>query len=268
MYEAFAGIAQQHGFPPDLPKPEIATYFMMSMIAAPSYWSRLAEVDGKIVGSVFLSESDSIRGVGPITIDPASQGQGVGRRLMEAVVERGQGAPGLRLMQDSFNMRSLSLYASLGFEVKEPTVVVRGKLKSSPLPGWTVRPMQPTDFEECAELCEEVHGFDRLQELGHIAPPALPYVALRDGRITAYASAPNFWIMGHGVAESEEDMRALLLGFSAAQEDPVSILLPIRQASFFRWCLAEGLRAIKPMNLMAIGEYNEPDGCWFPSVVY
>jgi hypothetical protein len=35
-----------------------------------------------------------------------------------------------------------------------------------------------------------------------------------------------------------------------------------------RWGLEEGLRLVKPMNLMALGEYQEPRGSWFPSVLY
>jgi hypothetical protein len=50
--------------------------------------------------------------------------------------------------------------------------------------------------------------------------------------------------------------------------DPLSFLLPTPQASFFRWCLSEGLRAVKPMTLMAMGSYQEPEGCYFPSVLY
>jgi hypothetical protein len=75
--------------------------------------------------------------------------------------------------------------------------------------------------------------------------------------------------MAHGVAESEEDMQGLLLGVAAARPEPVWFLLPTRQAGFFRWCLSEKLRVIKPMTLMAMGEYTEPvRGCWFPSVFY
>ena len=37
-----------------------------------------------------------------------------------AEMERGEGAPGIRLLQDAFHMRSLSLYETLGFDVKEP----------------------------------------------------------------------------------------------------------------------------------------------------
>ena len=32
--------------------------------------------------------------------------------------------------------------------------------------------------------------------------------------------------------------------------------------------LEEGLRLQKPMNLMAVGDYREPRGSWFPSVLY
>ena len=40
------------------------------------------------------------------------------------------------------------------------------------------------------------------------------------------------------------------------------------RAGLLRWCLEEGLRLQKPMNLMAVGDYREPRGSWFPSVVY
>jgi len=62
-----------------------------------------------VVGSNFLAESD-----GPITVDPSFQGGRVGRQLMEAVLDRGQDAIGVRLVQDSFNTRSVALYARLG----------------------------------------------------------------------------------------------------------------------------------------------------------
>ena len=50
-------------------------------------------------------------------------------------------------------------------------------------------------------------------------------------------------------------------------EDPIEFLVPLR-SRLFRWSLREGLRVVKPMNLMALGEYQEPRGSWFPSVLY
>ena len=83
----------------------------------------------------------------------------------------------------------------------------------------------------------------------------------------AYASTVTFWPMAYGVAENEEDMKALLLGASAAADEPLALLVPI-ESGLFRWSLEQGLRAVKPMNVMALGEYQEPRGSWFPSVIY
>ena len=120
--------------------------------------------------------------------------------------------------------------------------------------------------EPCAELCRKTHGFDRLNELKNM-PPFLPsFVVIRDGRLTAYTSAPHFWPLNHAVAETEEDMQSLLLG--VGNLSPISFLLPTRQTSLFRWCLKHRMRVIKPLTLMAMGEYHQPRGCYLPSVGY
>ena len=77
----------------------------------------------------------------------------------------------------------------------------------------------------------------------------------------------TFWPMNHGVAETEDDMKALLQGAGEAVEQTLGLLVPLR-SGLFRWCLEEGLRLVKPMNLMALGDYQEPRGTWFPSVLY
>ena len=61
--------------------------------------------------------------------------------------------------------------------------------------------------------------------------------------------------------------RGFLQGAAAAVERPIAFLVPLR-TGLFRWCLGEGLRLVKPMNLMALGEYREPSGAWLPSVLY
>jgi GNAT superfamily N-acetyltransferase len=267
VFDAFAGIDDHHRFPRDFPALEAATGFMEIWVPHPSVWGVVAEIDGRIVGCNFLDERDPIRGVGPNTVDPECQNAGVGRKLTAAVIERGQGAPGIRLLQGAFNMRSLSIYESLGFDVKEPVAVITGKPRSDPVRGVGVRPLEEGDLDECGALCEKVHGFDRTNELRDSIQAFAPFVAVRDGRIAAYASSVTFWPLNHGVAESEDDMKALLRGAAVAVEEPLAFLVPLR-TGLFRWCLQEGLRLVKPLNLMAIGEYQEPAGSWFPSVLY
>ena len=247
LFDAFGSFHDHHRFPRDFPVLEAAVGMMGMSIPHPSIWGVVAEIDGRIVGSNFLDERDPIKGVGPITVDPDCQNVGVGRKLMEAVMERGQGARGIRLLQDAFNLRSLSLYASLGFEVKEPVVVVGGKPRSGPAQGVDVRPLKESDLDECEALCRKVHGFERTNELRDSIRAFAAFAALRDGRIAAYASSVTFWPLNHGVAQSEDDMTALLQGAAAAVDEPLAFLVPLR-SGLVRWCLEEGLRLVKPMN--------------------
>ena len=270
IYEAFSRLAERHHFPPDFPSPEAGVEMARGFVAHLSVFGVVAEHDGRVIGSNFLTEFDEIRAVGPITVDPASQARGVGRRLMEAVMERAAGAAGVRLVQDAFNTASMSLYASLGFDAREPLAVVRGvpTNRRAAAAGVEVRAMRDEDLPGCAELCRKVHGVERTGELRLTIGRLGSTVLLRGGRVAAYASAPRFWVLNHGVAETEEDMRSLLLGAGATSAEPLSFLLPIRQAGFFRWCLSEGFRVVKPMTLMTVGKYQEPRGCYFPSVLY
>ena len=266
-FEAFVGVADHHRFARDFPSCEFTEGMMQNFLSSPSTWGVVAHLDGRVVGSNFLHEGDPIAGVGPISVDPDHQDGGVGRRLMEAVIERGSSRRGTRLLQDAFNMRSLSLYASLDFELREPVVVMSGKPASGPVEGVEVRPPREADLQACDALCRRVHGIERTNELRMAMQAFAPFVAVRDGGVAAYATAFSFWPMAHGVAETDEDLQALLLGAAAALDEPLAILVPMR-SRLFAWCLAEGLRSVKPMNLMTLGFYQEPQGTWFPSVLY
>jgi GNAT superfamily N-acetyltransferase len=268
IYEAFRGIADKHNFPHDFPSVEAAMQMAQMCINNPDIHGFVAEEDGKFLGSNFLWAQDAIRGVGPITIDPNVQSKGAGRRLMQAVIERGKDAAGIRLVQDAFNTVSMPLYASLGFNVVEPLVIIQGNPIGESSPNTEVRLIEEKDFEAANELCRKVHGFDRGNELKQTSLVFPSFVAVRENRIVAYASAPIMWQLNHAVAETTEDMQDLLLGAAKLTGQPLSFLLPTRQAELFRWCLSQGLRVVKPMTLMAMGEYQEPRGCFLPSVLY
>ena len=99
-------------------------------------------------------------------------------------------------------------------------------------------------------------------------PGFRPRVAVREGRITAYATSVAFWFAAHGVAKSDDDLCALLLGASDEEPEGIEFLLPSRRTTLFRWALESGLRIVKPMSLMTVGPYQEPGGGFFPSVGY
>ncbi|MEG3956507.1 GNAT family N-acetyltransferase [Microcoleus sp. herbarium2] len=266
-YEAFKDISDRHQFPTYFPTLEFSTEIIDLQIGSPLCFGIIAEIEGAVVGCGFMDERNPIRGIGPVAVDRTFQARGTGREIMKALLERGQDARGIRLLQESFNMASLSLYASLGFEVKEPLVLMEGKFRSQPPDGFEVRPMASEDISECAALCEKLWGCDRTSEIEDALNYYSPFVACKQGRIVAYTCAVS--PLSHSVAETEADMQALLLGAAAySSEELLSFLLPLRYASLFRWCLQEGLRVIKPLAVMSVGEYQSPEGCWLPSFRY
>ncbi|HYO07846.1 MAG TPA: GNAT family N-acetyltransferase [Tepidisphaeraceae bacterium] len=267
-FDAFGDIARQHNFPYDFPAQEMAHGFAEMICNHPNLVGRVA-VDGqRVVGCNFLWRRNRIGGVGPICVEPSLQARGTGRRLMQAIIDAGRDMPGIRLVQDSFNRASLSLYASLGFDVREPLAVMTGKLAAPAPAGATARPMTADDLPRCAEICTRVHGFDRTGELRDAIGMFRAHVLERGGRVVAYASSPWIWHMNHGVAETEADLHDLLAGISATVPDPIALLVPLRQTDLFRWLMSQGARVMKPMNLMSMGWYQEPVGNWFPSVEY
>jgi predicted N-acetyltransferase YhbS len=267
-FEAFGKFHASRGFAPDFPTVEAAVGLARAQIADPNTFGIVATVGGSVVGANFLSEGDPIRGVGPIAVHPDHQDRGIGRMLMEAVIDRGRDAIGIRLLQDAFNPKSMALYAELGFDAQEPVALMTGRPRGAPANEPRVRPMVPGDLRAAAQLARRVHGISRSVELQEALARGTPLVLERDGRLAGYMTMPNFWQLNHAVAENEAALRVLILGAAAASDQPLGFLVPIRRAALFRWCLRQGLKVVKPMTLMSLGHYAEPDGAWLPSVLY
>jgi predicted N-acetyltransferase YhbS len=265
-FNAFNELNRAHGFPCDLPGPEAAVGVLSMMFSHPGFYCVVAESCEHIVGSNCLDERSIIAGVGPITVNYEVQNQGAGRKLMVAVLDRAgeQGAAGVRLVQAAFHNRSLSLYASLGFTVREPLSCMHGRTRQRELPGCTVRGARQADVDRCNLISWQVHGFDRGRELSDALQQNTAVVVEREGRITGYASSLAFW--GHATAETNLDLKALIA--SAESFAGPGILVPSRNSELFQWCLANGLRVIQPMTLMSQGLYNNPEGAWLPSISF
>jgi predicted N-acetyltransferase YhbS len=265
-YEAFTRLNHHHGFPSDFPSPEAAVGVLSSVFSHPRFFCIVAEQGGQLVGSNCMDERSAIAGIGPITVDPVGQNSGVGRLLMKAAMDRAaeQKFPGLRLVQAAFHSRSMSLYAKLGFDIREPLVTMQGTPIRHVPSGYVVRPAVAADLEACDELCRRVHGHSRSGEVADAIAQGTARVVERDGRITAYATLIGFF--GHAVAESNSELQALI---AAAEEFAgPGLLLPTRNTELFRWCLHHGLRVTQPLTLMSLGLYNEPAGAFLPSILF
>jgi hypothetical protein len=168
------------------------------------------------------------------------------------------------LVQAAYHNRSLSLYAKLGFTIREPLALMQGAPLRASIQGYAIRQATEQDLAACNRVCTHIHGHDRSGELLDAITQATAMVVEHDGRITGYATAVGFF--AHAVGESNEELKALI-GAASAYLGP-GFLLPTRNTELFRWCLEQGLRVGQVMTLMSIGLYNEPAGACLPSILY
>lgn len=255
-----------HNFPRDFSSPEVSAGLLGMLIGHPGFYGVVVERNGKIIGSNFMDERSPVFGIGPITVDPAVQNRGVGRQLMQHVMDRAStcNAAGVRLVQEAFHSRSLSLYTTLGFQTREALSLMQGPALKLAFDGYEVRPARLADVEECNRLCRDIHGFDRAGELEDSIEQNTATVVFHLGKITGYAGLVGFF--GHAVARTNQDLMALI-GAASEFAGP-GFLLPTQNHEVLSWCLANRLRLMKQMTLMTGGLYNEPGGAYLPSILY
>ncbi|MGA3067143.1 MAG: GNAT family N-acetyltransferase [Tepidisphaeraceae bacterium] len=274
IFEAFRGIHQRHNFPLDVPSLELGTLMAGMLTGRPDFYGVTAIQDGKIVGSNFVQISDEVAGIGPITVDPICQSRGVGRALMQNIVDwalKNHG-PMVRLMQDGFNMASLSLYTSMGFAVVEPIALM--ELEPAERVDASVRPLTCDDLPACDALCRRVIKVSRKNELRFFIEHGsdmgfVPHGRFKAGQLAAYV-VPGF--LGHAVAESTDDFLVAIT--QAARNAPAparKVFLPVRNNDLFRQALKRQMRVVKLMSLMALGPYEDPmlpstGAAWSPSI--
>jgi predicted N-acetyltransferase YhbS len=268
LHAAQSDLAARHGLVPELASSAEAAAHVAALLSDPAMFGVVAESGGQVVGASFLQERDEVRGIGPAAVAPGLQGTGIGRRLLRAVLDRAEGAGSTRVVQDAASLAATALHADLGFEVKAPLLLLAGHPQGATDLDVRVRPMQEEDVAACDRLHAAAHGVSRAQEIRQALSVQSPVVAERQGRIVGYLAAPGIWRANHGVAETPAEMAALLAGAARLRAGPVALLLPSRQSELLRWCLAAGMRGVKPMLLLARGGYRVPARCWIPSAQY
>lgn len=265
-YEAFATLADEHGFPHDFPTVAAAAEPIRWMINHPQFYGVVAEDGGRVVGSSFMDERSIISAIGPVSVDPRAQNRRIGHALMAAMFDRAaeRRAAGVRLLQLAYHNRSLSLYAKLGMDVRGSFAAMYGEPVGVALPGYDVRAATCDDEPAMNDLCMRVHGHTRAGEVSDAIESGGAMVVERLGRISAYTTGVTYFT--HSVAETSDDLVALI--GAAADYGTPGFLVPLENAELFRWCLNHGLRVFFVLNMLTIGLYQEPRGAYMPSVGY
>jgi GNAT superfamily N-acetyltransferase len=270
-YQAHKTISSAHGYPSEQPSEEFGIGLIRSLLENPNSWGVLAERQGKTLGSIFLHKfpPSPVAVIGPLTVHPSAEGGGVGRMLMDAALTQAyeQNYDQIRLVQSPSHIRSFVLYTKCGFTLREPLLLMQGQpLKNiNNTSSANFHPVRnDNDVSVCNELCKSVHGFSREMELRQAKDQGVATMIEQDGVVTGYAA--GLGILGHAVAKSNEELKALIINASAILGP--GFFVPARNHELVNWLFKNAFQIGWPANLMTIGPYQDPVTPFLPSLAY
>jgi GNAT superfamily N-acetyltransferase len=270
-YQAHKTISSAHGYPSEQPSEEFGIGLIRSLLENPNSWGVLAERQGKTLGSIFLHKfpPSPVAVIGPLTVHPSAEGGGVGRMLMDAALTQAyeQNYDQIRLVQSPSHIRSFVLYTKCGFTLREPLLLMQGQpLKNiNNTSSANFHPVRnDNDVSVCNELCKSVHGFSREMELRQAKDQGVATMIEQNGIVTGYAA--GLGILGHAVAKSNEELKALIINASAILGP--GFFVPARNHELVNWLFKNAFQIGWPANLMTIGPYQDPVTPFLPSLAY
>lgn len=264
-HEAFSHFHDRYNMPRDVPDLETGLMIISHIASRPDYSGVVAVMDDRIVGSNFLLHSDYIAGIGPITVDPRYQSCGIGRALMQWVLNEAQrlNIRQIRLFQEAINTTSLSLYTSLGFTWRDSAALMKSNPAEQDDP--SIRPLTPEDLKSIESLSLLSYGFSRAKDAAQLLAAEIPgFLREREGRAVGYLISSLF---GHAGAETEDDLLALIAHAARHVPLPFAVFIcPLSQPNLFRRALTQHHRTIKVLSYMSFGEFSPPPGIYLPSI--
>jgi GNAT superfamily N-acetyltransferase len=165
--------------------------------------------DGRVVATTIMTPFGSdAAAINMVIVDDAMRGRGLGRRLMDAALERA-GTRNCRLVATK---EGLPLYEKLGFVAVGEIVQHQGKALKVATPA-TVSWARDDDYEKICSLDRIACGLDR-SKLMSILRQAAQFAVIRErGEVAAFAGVRAFGrglVIGPVVASSSQQAKDLI----------------------------------------------------------
>jgi GNAT superfamily N-acetyltransferase len=174
---------------------------------------------GRLVGTaMWWPIGAAFATIGMVIVAPGLQGRGLGRQMMDAVLEAARG----RTLQLNATAAGMPLYISQGFRAVGAIRQYQGIARPTKWQGSAgigTRPSTAEDWVSIAKLDRAAHGIDRRHILRALTGDSAGAVGERDGRVTGFAFCRPFGrghMIGPIVAADEATAIALTMPFVTA----------------------------------------------------
>ena len=244
-----------------------------------------SESTGRLMGVCFYHPRQSHVALGIMSVHPNYFGQGVGRKLLQAVIDfsDSHGYRSIRLTQSALNLDSFSLYNTAGFVprcayqdlyVKVPPTGLSAP--SSFAGSASLRDAMLEDIPALIALEQEVSGISREEDYRFCIENPLGFMAMSvfenaKGIIEGFLASsahPASNMIGPGVCRTEDQAIALLhreLNRHPGRS-PV-FLVPVEREAIVRQAYAWGARNCELHFCQVRGEFQPFQGVNFPTFV-
>ena len=269
-FVAFYHAALLHGAPAVVTTPAESRRYIRHLLDFDPLGGIVAEEEGEIVGVAWLHPRGAVATIGPVAVDPRAQGRGVGRRLLEALIESaGRGAAQIRLVQESYNALSLGLYLRTGFRVVAPLLELELPPASALGPprvplGLSVRAGAVEDRARVVARDARAFGAQRPQSIELYLRRGRVLVAEQSGTLVGYAMAMGLEttaFLGSASAEDAEVLQVLLASVAmelTARGHGVRTLVPAADRRLVEGLLGLGFRVFRACHYMVRGGGTAP----------
>lgn len=214
---------------------------------------------GRTIGAGLRWSFDEVGTIGLVLVDPDRQGRGVGRAVMNALIDD----LGSRPLMLNATAEGLPLYEKLGFASTGLVRQHQGRLTAEralpPAPDVPLRRGAPADCAAMCALDAAVFGADRSVLIRRLVAGGDAWLVDRAGRPAGFAILRPFGrgtIIGPIVAPSEDD--AIALAAAAAKAAPPGVLradIPAEAERLAAWLVAAGLPAVDTVTVMLRGNW-------------
>lgn len=216
----------------------------------------VAEFAGRIVGTIMAWRfGKELATLGMVIVSNAAQGRGIGRKLMEAMLERLKG----RTVVLNATEDGLPLYVKLGFveigtvfqhQAPAPTVPLVDLVS-----GERVRPMGASD--DClAEMYSRARGMDGGPLLKLLLDSSSAVVLTRDHQQVGFALLRRFgrgWSIAPVVAPDQGGAKALISHWLGANHNSFCRLDITEESGLSEWLEELGLPKVGTVKTMVLG---------------